>query len=199
MKNPASRNILAVIALLSIGAAIPSSSHAGTFSDSLTNGLNPNYYSVDPSTADVYTETAGSTGIQLAKVADTSGFQEIDIDLNLPALGGNVTGDFSVQINFANALIGPNDDQIQLNTTYANGASFDDVYDLSSGLNVHVYDGSGIENPQLGLDLQWHLHHQPHRLDRDRHHRWHNHFFQHERVRAGYHLFLTSEPTERVQ
>ena len=149
MKNPASRNILAVIALLSIGAAIPSSSHAGTFSDSLTNGLNPNYYSVDPSTADVYTETAGSTGIQLAKVADTSGFQEIDIDLNLPALGGNVTGDFSVQINFANALIGPNDDQIQLNTTYANGASFDDVYDLSSGLNVHVYDGSGIENPQL--------------------------------------------------
>lgn len=147
-KKPAARYPLAFAALLAIGAAIPNSSHAGTFSDSLTNGLNPNDYTVTQSAAGVYTEDPSDTGIQLAKVESTSGFQEIDINLNLSALGGNVTGDFSVQIDFANALIGPNDDQIQLNTSYANGAGFDDVYDLSSGLNVHVYDGLGIENPQ---------------------------------------------------
>ena len=148
MKKTASQNTLALVALLSIGAALPSASHAGTFSDSLTNGLNSKYFTVTQSAAGVYTDDPSNTGLQLAKVENTSGFQEIDVDLNLSALGGNVTGNFSVQINFANAVIGPNDDQIQLNTGYANGATFQDVYDLSSGLNVHVWDGSNVQSPQ---------------------------------------------------
>ena len=148
MKKSASRNTLALVALLSIGAAIPSSSHAGTFSDSLTNGLNSNYYTLDPSTAGVYTENASSSGIQLAKVQNTSGLQYIEVSLNLSALGGNVTGNFSTEIDFANAVIGPNNDQVYFGTSYANGAVFQDTYDLSSGLNVHVWDGSMVENPQ---------------------------------------------------
>ncbi len=145
MKKSVAKTSFAFVALLSVGAALPDSSRAGTFSDSLTNGLNPQYYTVTQTTAGVYTENATSTGIQLAKVANTSGFQNIEIDLKFPAVGGNVSGNFSTQIDFANAVIGPNDDQIYLGTSYANGAIFQDTYDLSSGRNVHVWDGSNVQ------------------------------------------------------
>ena len=58
-----------------------------------------------------------------------------------------MTGDFSVQIDFTNAMVGPQVDQAELHTHFADGTIFFDVYDLSDGgLNVQVWNGVNVQN-----------------------------------------------------
>jgi len=119
---------------------------AGTFSDQFLT-LNPAYWTVIQSTPGLYSVNVVTNGLALSKTGPKpGGLQDVAITLNLAALGVNVSGDFSAQINFTNAVIGPNVDQVQLNATFPGDSPFDDVYDLSSGRNVHVWNGS-INNP----------------------------------------------------
>ena len=94
-----------------------------------------------------YTVTATGGNVELAKIATTSGNQVVNVVLNMPAMGGNISGNFSDQIDFSNAVIGPGDDQVQLDDVFADGSIFLDVYDLSAGRNVHVWNGSSVNNP----------------------------------------------------
>jgi hypothetical protein len=135
------------IVLVVLIPSLASNTFAGTFSDGLTNGLNPAYWSIVPTTPGIYSVDPAGDGIALAKIAPTSGFQDVEIHLNLAALGGDALGNFSTQIDFTDAVIGPNDDQVQFNIGFSAGAGFDDVYDVSSGLNVHVWNGSFLLGP----------------------------------------------------
>jgi hypothetical protein len=139
------KNICAAV----LATALSTNAFAGTFSDSFSGGLNPSYWSVSQTTPGLYSVSTpgGSVGLSLPNPAlNPGGFQNVQINLNLAAFGGNVAGDFSTQVGFDDAIIGPNDDQVQLNVTFADGSTFDDVYDLSSGRNVHLWNGS-INNP----------------------------------------------------
>lgn len=123
--------------------ALTSNALAGTFLDDFSTGLNPAYWSITQTTPNLYSLNATGSGIALAKTAtNPGGIQNVDIALNLAALGGNFSADFSAQIDFTNAVIGPNVDQVELHASFADGAYFFDVYDLSSGRNVHVWNGS---------------------------------------------------------
>jgi hypothetical protein len=116
---------------------------AGTFSDNFSAGLNPAYWSVTQTTTNLYSVNAAGNGVALAKMgANPGGIQNVVVDLNLAALGGSISGDFSAQIDFTNAVIGPNVDQVELLTFFEQSYFFFDVYDLSNGRNVHVWNGS---------------------------------------------------------
>jgi hypothetical protein len=131
------------------GTALTTNLFAGTFSDDFATGLNPTYWSISQSTPGLYSVNATGSNVVLALPnpgLNPGGLQSVQIVLDLAALGGSITGDFTVQIVFTNAVIGPNDDQVQLNLVFADSSIFDDVYDLSSGRNVHVWNGS-YNNP----------------------------------------------------
>jgi hypothetical protein len=116
---------------------------AGTFLDNFSTGLNPVYWSISQTTPNLYSVNATGSAIALAKTgANPGGIQNAGIVLNLAALGGSFSGDFSAQIDFTNAIIGPNIDQVEFHAYFADGSYFFDVYDLSSGRNVHVWNGS---------------------------------------------------------
>jgi hypothetical protein len=137
-----------LIVIYVLAAALASRALAqGTFSDNFSTGLNPAYWSIYESVSNVYSVNATGTNVVLAKSGTTTGNQVLNVVLNLAALGGNISGDFSEQINFSNAVIGPALDQVQLDDSFADGGQFYDVYDLSSGRNVHVFNGSSVENP----------------------------------------------------
>jgi len=132
------------LAVSVLAAALSTSAFAGTFSDNFSGGLSPADWSVSQTTPGLYSVStpAGSVGLSLPDPAlNPGGFQNVQVNLNLAALGGSVAGDFSTRVGFNNAIIGPNDDQVQLNVLFADGSTFDDVYDLSSGENVHVWNG----------------------------------------------------------
>jgi hypothetical protein len=132
-----------IIALAALLTALTLKTFAGTFSDDLSSGLNPAYWSIVDSTPGVYSVNPTSGGIALAKTGTTSGNQLVNVVLNMAAIGGNISGDFSEQIDFANAVIGPlPEDQVQLDDSFADDSLFSDVYDRESGLNVHVYTAS---------------------------------------------------------
>jgi hypothetical protein len=118
---------------------------AGTFSDDFSTGLNSTYWSYSESTVGLYSVNAAGGNVALAlpnPAVNPGGLQGVSIVLNLAALGGSVSGDFSAQIDFANAVIGPNNDQVSLDPIFADNFIFDDVYDLSFGRNVHVWTGA---------------------------------------------------------
>jgi hypothetical protein len=120
---------------------------AGTFSDDFSSGLNSTYWSISPSVQNTYTVTTTGGDIGLSKTVTTSGNQLVSVVLNLAAVGGNVSGNFSEQVDFSNAAIGPAHlDQVQLDDSFADSSLFSDVYDLEDGLNVHVYT-AGLANP----------------------------------------------------
>lgn len=125
--------------------ALATSSIAGTFSDDFSSGLNPAYWTVTQTTPNLYSVNATGGNVALAlpnPASNPGGFQAMGVNLNLAALGGGISGDFSAQIDFTNAVIGPNNDQVQLNLGFADSSIFLAVYDLSSGRNVHIWTGS---------------------------------------------------------
>ena len=141
----------ACLALLTgLAVLAPGAARGVTFSENFSAGLDPNLFSVTQTTDGLFSLNATQGVVHLAKVAGSpGGLQDIDVVLDMQAaLGGSsVTGDFSVQINFANAVIGPSVDQVELHTHYADGTIFFDVYDTSSGVNVHVWNGVNVNNP----------------------------------------------------
>jgi hypothetical protein len=131
---------LAAIALCGAAAA---TAWSGTFSDDFSSGLRPTYWSVTQTTPGLFSVDDTHGGVRLAKVGNNpGGFQNVAINLNMAAVGGSISGDFSMQIDFSNAVIGPNNDQVQLNITLSDNSPFDDVYDISCGNpSVHVWNG----------------------------------------------------------
>lgn len=132
---------LAIVALLV--TTLATDAVAGTFSDDFSAGLNPGCWSVTQTTTNLYSVNATTNGLALAKTAaNPGGLQDVGIVLNLAALGGSFSGNFSTQIDFTNAAIGPKIDQVELHAYFADSSIFFDVYDLSSGRNVHVWNGT---------------------------------------------------------
>ena len=137
--------VVAGMALVAIGSK---EAVAGTFADSFATGLDANYWSVIQSTPNFYSVNAAGGGIQLVKNAtpNPGGVQYVLVRVNLAALGGAITNDFSVQVSFSGAVVpGPGLNQVELHTYYQNGSIFYTVYDRVVGyLNAHVWDGSSV-------------------------------------------------------
>ena len=116
---------------------------AATFSDDFSSGLSPAFWTITQTTSNLYSVNATGGNVTFAKAgANPGGLQNVTASLNLAALGGSISGDFSAQIDFTNAVIGPNVDQVELHAYFADSSYFFDVYDLSGGRNVHVWNGS---------------------------------------------------------
>jgi hypothetical protein len=117
----------------------------GTYSDSFPTGLNPTYWSVVQTITNFYTVTLSSNQVHLANIGSSNpgGVQEVAVRLDLSQLGGSISNDFTVSVQFSDAVIpGPGLDQVELHTFYQDGSIYFTSYDNSSGLNAHVWDGS---------------------------------------------------------
>jgi len=125
-----------------------------TFDDDFSSGLRSQYWTVNQTTAGLFTVGSTQGNVQLTKVgSNASGsFQDVGIVLNLAALGGPIAGDFDYRVDFSNAMLGPGGvDQVELHANFADSSYFFDSYDNNIGgessltpgaLNVHVYTGS---------------------------------------------------------
>lgn len=131
--------------LVSLGfVAAAGGVHGGTFSDNFATGLDASYWSIIQTTTNLYSVDAAQGNVQLAKTTAHSpgGFQGVYVRLNFAPFGGRITNDFSTQIDFTNAVVpGPGLDQVEFHTYYEDGSIWFAVYDDSSGVNVHVWDG----------------------------------------------------------
>jgi hypothetical protein len=122
--------------------------HGGTFSDDFATGLDASHWSVIQTKPDLYSVDASPGEIRFAKTAmpNPGGVQSVNLRLNFALFGGRITNDFSTQIDFSNAMLpGPGLDQVELHTYYQDGSIYYAVYDNSSGINAHVWDGSGAQ------------------------------------------------------
>ncbi len=123
----------------------PKITFAGVFSDGFIEGVQTNFWTVSQTTQGLYDVEVTNGLLQLAKVpsvASPGGLQNVALNLNLAAIGGAISNDFSVQVAFTNAVIGKSSyDRIQLNLGFQNNSVFQEVYDNSSGTNVHVWNG----------------------------------------------------------
>ncbi|MGA2585034.1 MAG: hypothetical protein ABSG31_17310 [Tepidisphaeraceae bacterium] len=121
---------LAIFAVLAT-AFVTGRTFAGTFSDNFSTGLNPTYWSVVNQAPSILTVSApgGSSGVSLANTGGLPGSDGVSVVLNLAELGGNITGDFSAQIDFSNYAIlsGPGDEQISLDPSFSDGSAWDDI------------------------------------------------------------------------
>jgi hypothetical protein len=141
---------VAVAAMLAILNAPLSTARAGTFSDDFSGGLNAFFWTVNQTQPGLYSVDASEGDVQLAKIPtqhNSGGVQSVYVSLNLSALGGAISNDFSVQIAFTNVVIpGPGLDQVELHTSFADGSIFYDVFDDGQGgFNVHVWDGGSVQ------------------------------------------------------
>lgn len=137
-------NAIRVVAALSL-AITSSLVSAGTFSDDFSTGLDPDFWTISKTTPALYSVDASGGKVAMAKTAVNSpgGFQAVTAVLALANLGGNITGDFSTQVDFDSASIaGANFNQVQLNVFFTNGTLFLDVFDNDGGLNKHVFGGN---------------------------------------------------------
>ena len=115
----------------------------GTFDDDFSAGLRPHYWSVNQSASGLYSYDDTQGDVRLTKVGTSpGGFQTVQVTLNLQNFGGQVVGDFETSVDFSNAVIGPGVDQVQLDAYFDDSSVFCDVYDNSSGVNLHVWTGS---------------------------------------------------------
>jgi len=140
------RNIATATAVI-LATAAPRALLGETFSDDFFAGLSTTYWNVSQTTVGLYAVDATNGHLQLRKTStpNPGGFQNVAIVLNLPALAGTNTGDFSTQVDFTNAIVpGPGLDQVELHTYFQDGSIFFTVYDNSSGVNVHVWNGGLI-------------------------------------------------------
>ena len=129
----------AAIALCCAGAT----AHAGTFSDPLTNGINATYWTLLQTNTGEYSDVTNSSGVTFSGLANknTGLANDIELDLNMSAIGGPISGDFSVSVDISGAQIGPGLDQIQLNGQFQGGGGFDLVRD-PSGVGTHIWTGN---------------------------------------------------------
>lgn len=120
---------------------IPSAASAGTFSDNLSSGLNSNDWTVVQSSPNLYSLNTGQDGLTITKQGtnDSTTYQYAQVQLNLTNLGGDISGDFTMQVNFSNSVLGPGDDQVQLEATFANTNRFQDTRSSISTLPLFVY------------------------------------------------------------
>src|SRR5215472_4928609 len=131
---------LAVAGIAFYGGAA-ATAWAATFSDDFSSGLRPVYWSVAQTTAGLWSVDDTHGDVQLAKVGTSpGGLQNVRVQLNMAAVGGPIAGDFSEQIDFSNAVVGPNTDQVELHVYFQDGSIFFLVY--QTGPNVHVWDGA---------------------------------------------------------
>jgi hypothetical protein len=136
-----------LIILAVLATALTAKTFALTFSDDLTTGLNPTYWSIVQSnysgvqsSTNIYSVNATGDGVAIAETAASQGgVPYAGASLNLAALGGSISGDFSAQIQFANAVIGSNNDQVEFYVYFADGSLFV-VGDEPNG--IFVYDPS---------------------------------------------------------
>ncbi len=114
------------------------------FFDDFSTGLNSAVWSVSQTTPNLYLVDVSQGKVQLAKIAQSpGGLQNVAIHLNLAALGGLITNDFSIQIDFTNAVVpGPGLDQVELRTYYQNGRFFFAGYEYDNGLKAYTWDGT---------------------------------------------------------
>jgi hypothetical protein len=132
-----------IIILAVLLNALTAKAFGASFCDSLTNGLNPTFWSISQSTPGLYSVNATASGVALAEVApNPGGFQSVSVNLNLAALGWSLPGDFSMQIQYMNTVGGPYNDQVQLDAFFADDSVFFDVFEPHAGGNVHVWNGS---------------------------------------------------------
>ena len=117
---------------------------AGTFTDDFSAGLNPTFWTVTQTTPGLFSVDDTNGDVRLAKIGTSpGGLQNIKVVINMAAIGGPISGDFTEQIEFSNAVVGPHVDQVELHVYFADSYFFFDVYDTSVGfLNVHVWDGA---------------------------------------------------------
>ena len=84
--------------------------------------------------------------VRLTKIGTSPGsLQNVAVNLNLDAVGGDITGDFAIQIDFHDAVMpGPDTDQAELHVHFADSSFFFDVFsnDDPRGSEVHVWIGS---------------------------------------------------------
>jgi hypothetical protein len=117
----------------------------GTFDDDFSLGLRSAYWSVTQTTAGLYSVDSAQGDVRLAKVGTNSAgiLQNVVVNLNIQNVGGPVAGDFELSVDIANAVLGSGGtDQIELHASFDDSSYFYDVYDNSSGVNVHVWTGS---------------------------------------------------------
>lgn len=116
-----------------------------TFTDDFASGLDPAFWTVTQTTAGLFSIDTSQGDVRLAKTSMNSpgGLQGVAVRLNMDAIGGQIAGDFSMQVDFSDAVIGPAIDQIELHAEFADNSIFFDVYDNScANRNVHVWNGS---------------------------------------------------------
>jgi hypothetical protein len=133
-------------------AIVTGRTFGGTFSDDFSTGLNPADWSIVNTDSSAYTVSApgGNSGVTLANTGGVpSGpVQGVSIVLNLAALGGDITGDFSAQVDFSNWSVSPptdsGDEEASLDTNYSNGGIWDVIRDEETGgvsNNAHIWEG----------------------------------------------------------
>jgi hypothetical protein len=138
---------IAVVALVLSAAA--GSARAVTFSDSLSGGLSPTYWTISQDSPSYTVNTAGGK-VTLSQSSPTTGDQACHIVLNLAnAVGGNIAGDYTEQVTFSNAFFGANQqrDQVELANLFQDGGVSEDVFDNGGGgggANYHYWDGNSI-------------------------------------------------------
>ncbi|HEV2200060.1 MAG TPA: hypothetical protein VGR73_09575 [Bryobacteraceae bacterium] len=135
---------IALEVLVLVGAV---AARGATFSDSLTAGINPMNWTVTQTTPGIYSVVANSSGVNFATGSGTNpgGLQDVQLGLNMSRIGGPVSGDFSMQVDFANAQIpGPGTDQVEFHAVFQDGTIWVISRDSTTGggQNVHIWNGS---------------------------------------------------------
>lgn len=119
----------------------------GVFTDDFSQGLRPALWTTTQTTADLFSVTAAG-GVHLAKVMPSpGGLQNVSVVLDVTAIaGGPIEGDFTLSVDFANAVIGPSEDQAELHPLFADNSVFFDVYSNHGGAGpeLHVWDGTNV-------------------------------------------------------
>jgi hypothetical protein len=142
---------LASISVLALVLSLAGSARAVTFSDSLSGGLSPTYWTISQDSPS-YTVTTSGGHVTIAQTSPTNADVACHIVLNLAnAVGGNIAGDYTEQVTFSNASFGSNlmRDQIGLANLFQDGGVSEDVFDNGGGGagasgNYHYWDGNSI-------------------------------------------------------
>lgn len=118
------------------------------FDDDLQHGIDR--WTVTQTTPGLFTVTTDPTGLHVVKTGTSpGGFQSVAFTLNPlqpPTLGAEIAT-FTLSIDFANAVIGPSEDQIELHPVFDDGSTFFAVYSNhgGAGREVHVWDGNTVQ------------------------------------------------------
>ncbi|HTQ07840.1 MAG TPA: hypothetical protein VMI54_28505 [Polyangiaceae bacterium] len=117
-----------------------------SFDDDFSAGLRSRYWTVTQSLPGLFSVDATHGDVRLAKVSTNTGLgavQTIAVGLNLSELASSFAGNFDYSVDFSDPVLGSAGvDQVELHANFADASYFFDVYDNSSGLNVHVWNGS---------------------------------------------------------